>query len=33
MNYFPVGAMLVPLAGIGFTWLALNQIAPNFAGE
>ncbi len=31
MNYFPVGAMLVPLAGIGFTWLALNQIAPNFA--
>lgn len=28
---FPVGAMLVPIAGIGFTWLALNQIAPNFA--
>lgn len=22
--------MLVPLAGIGFTWLALNQIAVNF---
>jgi hypothetical protein len=22
--------MVVPLAGIGFTWLALNQIAPNF---
>ena len=31
MKYFPVAAMLVPLAGIGFTWLALNQIAPNFA--
>ena len=23
-------AMLIPLAGIGFTWLPLNQIAPNF---
>ena len=22
--------MIVPLAGIGYTWLALNQIAPNF---
>lgn len=31
MHIFPVAAMLVPLAGIGFTWLALNQIAPNFA--
>ena len=31
MNHFPVAAMLVPLAGIGFTWLALNQIAANFA--
>lgn len=31
MQIFPVAAMLVPLAGIGFTWLALNQIAPNFA--
>lgn len=31
VKYFPVAAMLVPLAGIGFTWLALNQIAPNFA--
>lgn len=31
MRIFPVAAMLVPLAGIGFTWLALNQIAPNFA--
>jgi AGZA family xanthine/uracil permease-like MFS transporter len=31
MKFFPVAAMLVPLAGIGFTWLALNQIAPNFA--
>ena len=31
MKYFPVAAMLVPLAGIGFTWLALNQIAANFA--
>lgn len=31
MKVFPVAAMLVPLAGIGFTWLALNQIAPNFA--
>jgi AGZA family xanthine/uracil permease-like MFS transporter len=30
MRYFPVAAMLVPLAGIGFTWLALNQIAGNF---
>lgn len=30
MGIFPVAAMLVPLAGIGFTWLALNQIAPNF---
>lgn len=30
MNIFPVAAMLVPLAGIGFTWLALNQIAANF---
>ena len=30
MRYFPLAAMLVPLAGIGFTWLALNQIAPNF---
>lgn len=31
MRYFPLAAMLVPLAGIGFTWLALNQIAGNFA--
>jgi len=31
MRFFPVAAMLVPLAGIGFTWLALNQIAGNFA--
>ena len=31
LQYFPVAAMLVPLAGIGFTWLALNQISPNFA--
>lgn len=31
IQYFPVAAMLVPLGGIGFTWLALNQIAPNFA--
>ena len=31
MQFFPVAAMLVPLAGIGFTWLALNQIAGNFA--
>lgn len=31
MRYFPIAAMLVPLAGIGFTWLALNQIAANFA--
>lgn len=31
MQIFPVAAMLVPLAGIGFTWLALNQILPNFA--
>jgi AGZA family xanthine/uracil permease-like MFS transporter len=31
MTIFPVGAMLIPLAGIGFTWLALNQIAANFA--
>ena len=31
VKYFPVAAMLVPLAGIGFTWLALNQISPNFA--
>ena len=30
LKAFPVAAMLVPLAGIGFTWLALNQIAPNF---
>jgi AGZA family xanthine/uracil permease-like MFS transporter len=30
MQIFPVAAMLVPLAGIGFTWLALNQISPNF---
>jgi len=30
MSHFPVAAMLVPLAGIGFTWLALNQITPNF---
>jgi adenine/guanine/hypoxanthine permease len=30
MNIFPIAAMLVPLAGIGFTWLAINQIAPNF---
>jgi adenine/guanine/hypoxanthine permease len=30
MKIFPVAAMLVPLAGIGFTWLALNQIIPNF---
>ncbi|KAI2504534.1 purine nucleobase transmembrane transporter [Fragilaria crotonensis] len=30
MQIFPVAAMLVPLAGIGFTWLALNQILPNF---
>lgn len=30
LKVFPVAAMLVPLAGIGFTWLALNQIAPNF---
>ena len=30
MQVFPVAAMLVPLAGIGFTWLALNQILPNF---
>lgn len=30
MNIFPVAAMLVPLAGIGFTWLALNQITTNF---
>jgi hypothetical protein len=27
MKWVPVAAMLVPLAGIGFTWLALNQIA------
>ena len=27
----PTAAMIVPLAGIGFTWLALNQIAPNFS--
>lgn len=26
LKAFPVAAMLVPLAGIGFTWLALNQI-------
>ena len=26
----PTAAMIVPLAGIGYTWLALNQIAPNF---
>jgi len=26
----PFGAMIVPLAGIGYTWLAFNQIAPNF---
>lgn len=31
VRYFPVAAMLVPLAGIGFTWLAINQIAGNFA--
>ena len=31
VKYFPVAAMLVPLAGIGFTWLALDQISPNFA--
>jgi len=31
LRYFPLAAMLVPLAGIGFTWLALNQITPNFA--
>jgi AGZA family xanthine/uracil permease-like MFS transporter len=31
MKVIPTAAMLVPLAGIGFTWLALNQIVPNFA--
>jgi len=31
LSYFPVAAMLVPLAGIGFTWLAINQIAANWA--
>ena len=30
LKLFPVAAMLVPIAGIGFTWLALNQIGPNF---
>ena len=29
VNYLNVGAMLVHLAGIGFTWLALNQITPT----
>ena len=26
LKLFPVAAMLVPIAGIGFTWLAINQV-------
>ena len=31
LMYVPVASFCIPVAGVGLTWLALNQIAPNFA--
>lgn len=31
LNWVPVTAFTVPVAGVGLTWLALNQIAPCFS--
>ena len=31
LMYVPVASFCIPVAGVGLTWLALNQIAPCFA--
>ena len=31
MKYVPIAALTIPVAGVGLTWLAINQIAGNFA--
>jgi hypothetical protein len=31
LKWVPIASFVVPVAGVGLTWLALNQIGPNFA--
>lgn len=31
LTHVPIAALTIPVAGVGLTWLAINQITPNFA--